>query len=278
MRFQKIKTELWFDEKFCSLNSREKLLFLYFLTCPHTNLIGLYVVKEGYICSDLQILSKDLRKDLTKLLEKDLVKYDFKASVVYIPNFLKHNPLTNPNQKKAAKKILKSLPKSPLISMFCEGLPEGLKEVLTEGLSKVLLKPEEEEEEEKEEEEEDKKIIARSDNDPSEQAAVISIPLATNGEFFDVTESHVKEWQELFPAIDIMQTLRNIKAWNIANPKNRKTKKGIVKHITTWMMRDQDSARKPKGSSFEDELHRNFEEAKRMYEERERKKKQGEGV
>jgi hypothetical protein len=62
------------------------------------------------------------------------LKYDFETELILIKNFLKHNPLTNPNQKKAAKKIIEDLPKSPLLKHFLgliEGLPEGLGEVLS---------------------------------------------------------------------------------------------------------------------------------------------------
>jgi hypothetical protein len=147
MRYQKIHSQIWNDEKFIQLTPQQQRLFFYILTCPHGNLIGLYVLKEGYAREDLKSFGKDFRKDLTKLIDLGLIEYDNSVSVVFIKNFLKHNPITNPNQVKAADKTIKELPKTYLIQRL-KGLIKGLNEVLLE----VLLKPEEETETETEEE------------------------------------------------------------------------------------------------------------------------------
>jgi len=138
MRYQKIHSQIWNDEKFTALTPAQQRLFLYILTCPHGNIIGVFVLKPGYIRDDLQYSPKDLNKDLKELVETGLIEYDFSTSVILIKKFLKHNPLTNPNQIKAANKMLKELPKTHLIHKFIEVLPEALKEELVE----VLLKPE----------------------------------------------------------------------------------------------------------------------------------------
>ena len=147
MRYQKIESKIWDDEKFVNLNPMQQRLLFYILTCPHGNLLGLFVLKKGYICEDLKCLPKDLDKDLESLCRSQLIYFDKTTQVVCIKNFLKHNPLTNPNQRKAAIKILTDLPNSLLINKFLV-LNKGLKEVLPE----VLLKPETETETETEEE------------------------------------------------------------------------------------------------------------------------------
>jgi hypothetical protein len=142
MRYQKIESKIWHDEKFISLTPMQQRLFFYVLTCPHNNLTGLFVLKPGYACEDLKYLPKDFEKDLKKLIEKGLIEYDFENSVLLIINFLKHNPITNPNQKKAVAAQLVALPKSLLIKRFLEINPT-LVEVLPKGLKKALPKPEE---------------------------------------------------------------------------------------------------------------------------------------
>ena len=54
-----------------------------------------------------------------------------------------------------------------------------------------------------------------------------------------VRESYATELDRLFPAVDIPQTLREIRAWNLTNPSRRKTPKGIEKHISQWCQRVQ---------------------------------------
>ncbi len=153
MRYQKIMSQIWNDERFDILNDREKLFYLYVLTSPHGNLIGMYVLKEGYAKSDLKHLGKSFRRDLKRLCDIGLIMYDPKNEIIYIPNFIKHNPITNPNQKKAVKKIFNELPKSFLLNEFIkknEGLMKELNEGLKQELNEVLSYTEEDTEEEEE--------------------------------------------------------------------------------------------------------------------------------
>lgn len=136
MRYQKIHSQIWNDEKFTTLSPTQQRLFLYILTCPHGNLIGMYVLKPGYACDDLKCSAKDFEKDLNKIIEKGLIAYDKSVSLILVKRYLKHNPITNPNQVKAAKKMICELPKSVLFHEFMEVLPEVLKEELREVLSK----------------------------------------------------------------------------------------------------------------------------------------------
>jgi hypothetical protein len=66
----------------------------------------------------------------------------------------------------------------------------------------------------------------------------IGIPLV-DGTEFDVTEKMCGEFAELYPAVDVPQTLREIKGWNFARPRQRKTRDGILKHINGWMAKEQ---------------------------------------
>jgi len=77
---------------------------------------------------------------------------------------------------------------------------------------------------------------------PSKLKAVLQIPLAGKG-LFDITEEDITAWGETFPGLDIMQHVRIIRQWNLDNPKNRKTKGGIRKHITSWLAKEQNKAR-----------------------------------
>ena len=130
MRYTKIHTQIWNDEKFTRLTPSQQRLFLYILTSPHSNIVGFYVLKSTYIQGDLEVLPKDLAKDLAKLCHEGLISYDENLQVVLIHNWLKHNPITNPNQRLAAKKILGELPKTELFKEF-----KVLCEVLTEAMS-----------------------------------------------------------------------------------------------------------------------------------------------
>ena len=68
----------------------------------------------------------------------------------------------------------------------------------------------------------------------------ISLPLndKTN---FSISEDEVNKYQELYPNVDVVQELRNMKGWLDANPTKRKTKRGINRFVNGWLQRKQDS-------------------------------------
>lgn len=69
--------------------------------------------------------------------------------------------------------------------------------------------------------------------------SVLTFPL-NDGSQYGVTEEQVKEWASLYPAVDVMQQLRNMKGWLGSNPQRRKTRKGIARFITGWLSKEQD--------------------------------------
>ena len=71
---------------------------------------------------------------------------------------------------------------------------------------------------------------------------VITITLNDKSEY-PIYQHMIDEWIELYPNVDVMQELRNMKGWCNANPERRKTKRGILRFIVGWISRKQD---KPK--------------------------------
>lgn len=67
------------------------------------------------------------------------------------------------------------------------------------------------------------------------------IPLNDGSEFLP-TRSEVAEWAALYPAVDVMQQLRAIRGYFLANPKNRKTRGGIRRSINSWLSKEQNRA------------------------------------
>jgi hypothetical protein len=85
-------------------------------------------------------------------------------------------------------------------------------------------------------------VIASSDEHHSPPPVpFITIPLNDKTEFSIFTPM-IDEWRNLFPKVDVEQELRNIRAWNLSDPTRRKTKTGILRHITTWMAKEQNKA------------------------------------
>ena len=72
-----------------------------------------------------------------------------------------------------------------------------------------------------------------------ESTPVILLPL-NDGCDFGVTAEMLSEFSSLYPAVDVMQELRNMRGWLLNNAKNRKTRSGIRRFINSWLSREQD--------------------------------------
>lgn len=91
------------------------------------------------------------------------------------------------------------------------------------------------------------KIPAHGDSEPSaaaetiepEKPPVFRMPLNDKTEF-GVLQSDVDRWAELYPAVDVLQELREMVGWLESNPTKRKTRRGIRTFITNWLSREQD--------------------------------------
>lgn len=94
----------------------------------------------------------------------------------------------------------------------------------------------------KEIENKDKSNIARSSAkqtiEQDTRVPVITLQLNT-GEEYPFYDSDVIQWKELYPAVDVMQELRNMKGWCISNPTKRKTKRGINRFVNNWLASEQ---------------------------------------
>lgn len=101
----------------------------------------------------------------------------------------------------------------------------------------------------------------RGDSPP---AAIIPLVDGTEAAF---TQAQVDDWGRAYPAVDVAQQLRQMRAWCIANPTRRKTARGVEAFIVGWLTKEQNSGRPAKpglavsgpkrGSDEYAALHRN---------------------
>ena len=121
-RYSKIHSSIWDSTKFNKLNTFEKMVFMYFLTCPHGNSIGLYKIKEGYAILDLNCKKIDYLKAIDTLSKLGMIVFDRTDSMIYISNYVKYNPYTNPKHAKGSVSIANNFIESQLYSHFYNDL------------------------------------------------------------------------------------------------------------------------------------------------------------
>lgn len=136
IRYQRLFTKLWADEKVRALPPLSQRFFLYLMSNEQTNLVGIYQLRDGYVCEDLECSASEFQGWLADVVGVGLVSFDPTTRLVLIRGQLKHTPITNKNQLKAAVKWLEGLPKSKIINDFKSVLSTS--EVLRKGLHKEL--------------------------------------------------------------------------------------------------------------------------------------------
>jgi len=88
-----------------------------------------------------------------------------------------------------------------------------------------------------------------SDPDGSEPASGFAIPL-NDGTEFNVATRLLEDWAKTFPAVDVEQELREMRAWANANKAKRKTIAGVERFIVRWLQKAQDTPSRTAGRSF----------------------------
>lgn len=84
-----INTKFWSDGYIANIDPLEKLLFLYFITNPYTNICGVYEITTKQIALDTGIDKDNIEKVFLPRLRK-AGKIYYIDGWVYIKNFLKH--------------------------------------------------------------------------------------------------------------------------------------------------------------------------------------------
>lgn len=108
-----INTKFWSDNYISNLDPIEKLLFVYLLSNPLTNLSGIYEIQLKQIALDTGIDKEMIEKILTRF-EKDN-KMAYKNGWLAITNFIKHQKI-NPNVKRGIEENLKKAPEFIMIA------------------------------------------------------------------------------------------------------------------------------------------------------------------
>jgi len=107
-----INTKFWDDNYIITLDPIEKMLFLYFLTNPLTNITGIYEISLRRIAFDTGI-EMGAVSNILKRFKKDKRIY-YADGWLYIKNFVK-NQVLNPSIIGGIKNEMKLIPQSVLL-------------------------------------------------------------------------------------------------------------------------------------------------------------------
>ena len=103
-----INTHFWKDNYIINLDPTEKLVYLYLLTNPLTNIAGIYEINIKEIANDTGII-KEIIDTILKRFERDH-KLKYCGGYIIIKNHLKHQDFKSPKLQSGIADIINSLP------------------------------------------------------------------------------------------------------------------------------------------------------------------------
>lgn len=108
--YGRVHCAFWNNPDVRSGSDDARLLQLYLLTSPHSNMLGCYLCPPNYIADDLQWSTERVRETLSKLFDQRFAERFRDGRFIVIINFLKWNPIENPNIAMAALRLADQLP------------------------------------------------------------------------------------------------------------------------------------------------------------------------
>jgi hypothetical protein len=156
-----VQITFWSSATIRALSDSGRLLALYLITSPHCTITGVYRLPDGYACDDLQWTADQVGETLSELFENGFATRCSITNWVWVRKFLDWNKPENPNQIKAAVKVVDSIPANCVwlpVFMAERGSSLGLRpptqanrsETLWEGLPQPFRNQKQEQEQEQE--------------------------------------------------------------------------------------------------------------------------------
>lgn len=87
-----ISTDLWNDKKWVGItNINVRYMWLYLLTCPHSNSCGVFKLPLRYVEIDTGLNEDEIKRYIRELQDNHLCIYDSKGEEIAIPNYPIYN-------------------------------------------------------------------------------------------------------------------------------------------------------------------------------------------
>jgi uncharacterized phage protein (TIGR02220 family) len=108
--YGKVHTSFWTSSTVREMSEDGRTLAFYLLSCPHGTIAGVARIPDGYACEDLKWSAERVRAAFIELDAHAFARRCEATAWVWIQNYLEWNPLENPNQRKAARKVADQVP------------------------------------------------------------------------------------------------------------------------------------------------------------------------
>lgn len=83
----------------------------------------------------------------------------------------------------------------------------------------------------------------------STSTPILTFPTVGASRSWPLSSEQIREWESLFPGVDVLSEARKALAWVQASPERRKTEKGMRRFLVGWMTRTNDRGSSSRRSS-----------------------------
>lgn len=269
--YTRIAPQFWTGETGRALrkNPDAQRLAFYLLSCPGSNMIGLFYVAGPTICHEVGLAEKDLPKLWAFLASVEFAYYDADRDMVWVPNMarIQLDDALKPGDRRVTQVVrqLDSVRRHPFAKRFWDRYALAfslLEHPEAAGLAKLFCTPsdgeieafaslhmgntpswedqDQEEEQEKAKAQEQAEDCAETGGPALAPLAVLTFPCSGLPKAWGLTAGQISEWTELYPAADVIAECRKALGWIQANPTKRKTSRGMAAFLARWLGKCQD--------------------------------------
>lgn len=240
--YRTVETGAWDDPEVRPLSPQAKLLFFYLFTNRHTHVSGIYYLLPITAAAETGLPLRTLDTLWDTLSGARLAWFDPQCTVIFVRSMLRHQGHGEKNERAAAAQ-LETLHNSFLISRFLKEYPTVTRFVsdrVSDRVSKGYL-PRAREEQEQEQEQEK---LAGSPAAPPPSAAPPTPPVAVlefpikGGGIWKLTRHHLEALEVAFPSLEALEEIRRARLWCESHPSKRKTGRGMMGFLQTWLKRE----------------------------------------
>ena len=110
--YGQVQATFWINPEIQSLSDQGKLLAVYLLSGQHSTAIGCMRLPLGYVQEDMGWEKETVSKRFNELLKIGFINRDETTGWTLVLNFLKFNPIANPNVAKKVAREFTTIPNS----------------------------------------------------------------------------------------------------------------------------------------------------------------------
>lgn len=229
-----VDTCFWDDSYITSLGPSEKLIFMYLLTNPLTNICGVYQIQVKRIAFDTG-LDIDIVTTTLGIFERD-GKCVYRNGWIGIKNWLKHQN-RSPKIESGIKAQFEDVPKE--LASYVQGSNYDIVSIPYPYPMDTISH-----------------LNSNSNPNSNSKSKPVSTPVTTaptqstssvlkpitfdflTGMWGGIPDEKVNLWANAYPALDIERELFKASAWLKANP--AKKKKNYERFLVNWMAKNQE--------------------------------------